>query len=197
MILTSIVFFGIAMLPLTVATALHGFTALSVGTAVLWMLSLPMVRAHDVRLAHLYVTVCVGLITFITFWGIPFPLTLLSMAALFAGWDTALATAHFSGPTSAAAGAEARHTLQVVLYLAGTIALVLVVRLATIPLGFGSGLFLALAGIALAISILRQLRRTAPATAETAAEAIGRPPEMASVEREAPQAESPSASDVG
>ena len=187
MILTSVVFFGVAMLPLTVATALQGFTSLSAATAVLWLLSLPMVRARDVRLAHLYVTVCVGLITFITFSGIPFPLTLLSMAALIAGWDAALATAHFSGPTSAAAGAASRHSLQIVLYLAGTAAVVLVVRLATIPLGFGSGLFLALGGIALAISILRQLRRTEPATADVAAETAALPSEMASTETESLQ----------
>lgn len=192
MILISIVFFGVSLLPLTVIMALQGFTSLSIATAVLWLISLPMVRARDVRLAHLYVAVCVGLITFMTFTGIPFPLVLLAMTALVAGWDAALAIAHFSGPTSAAAGAESRHTLQVVLYLAGTAALVLVVRLATVPLGFSSGLFLALGGIALAISILRQLRRKPPVTAGAVAE-MDDPPHAT----EPSQAEPTSSSDPG
>ena len=164
MILTSTLFFGIALLPLTVVMATHGFLSLSIGTAVLWLLSLPMLRARDVRLAHLYVAAGVGLVTFVTFSGVPFPLTLLSMTALFAGWDAALATAHFSGPTSVAAGAEVRHTVWGTVYLAGSAALVLLIRLATIPLGFGSGLFLGLGGIMLAMLILRQLRKGTPST---------------------------------
>ena len=170
MILTSVLFFGIALLPLTVVTAMRGFTSLSVASAVLWLVSLPMLRARDVRLAHLYTVVCVGLITLLTFAGLPFPLTLLSMTVLLAGWDAALATAHFSGPTAVAAGAELRQLAPAVLYLAGSAALVLVIRLATIPLGFGSGLFLGLGGLTLAMLLLRQLRKGLSATASSHAE---------------------------